>query len=130
MKCYLSTSYYLVPLLHVPTFLRDYSNPQKWGDPGFACLICAICAIAARHYDDLRVRTDASDRLTAGLSYFELFKTIGGMASDQPCLYLIQSTFLSAIYCIGLGKLSRGFALFAESVTLSIDAGMHRNADA
>jgi hypothetical protein len=52
------------------------------------------------------------------------------MVPDQPTLPLIQSTFLSAIYCIGLGKLSKGFALLAESITLSIDAGMHRNADA
>ena len=81
-------------------------------------------------YDDLRVRSDQSDRLTAGLSYFELFNTLRNMVPDLPSLYLIQSTFLSAIYCIGLGKLSRGFALLAESITLAIDAGMHRNADA
>jgi len=130
VKCYLSTSYYLAPILHVPTFLSDYSNPQNWGDPSFACLICAICAISARHFDDLRVRSDQNDRLTAGLSYFELFGTIRTMAPDQPTLPLIQSTFLAAVFCIGLGKLSKGFALLAESVTLAVDAGMHRNADA
>lgn len=34
------------------------------------------------------------------------------------------------MYAIGLGKLSKAFALISEAITLSIDAGLHRSADA
>lgn len=44
-------------------------------------------------------------------------------------VYYIQSIFLAAIYSIGSGKLAKAFALFAESITLCIDAGLHRSLD-
>ena len=34
------------------------------------------------------------------------------------------------MYAVGLGKLSKAFALLAEAVTLSLDTGLHRSADA
>lgn len=34
------------------------------------------------------------------------------------------------MYAIGLGKLSKAFALISEAITLSIDGGLHRSADA
>ena len=37
--------------------------------------------------------------------------------------------FIAAVYAIGLGRLSRGFALLAEACTLCIDAGLHRSGD-
>ncbi|KAI5122021.1 hypothetical protein M0805_008012 [Coniferiporia weirii] len=131
VQCFLSTTYYLMPFLHVPTFLADYGNPQKWGEPGFASFIVAICCLSSRHVDDIRVRADPADGFSSGAHWFELFAKLRTVpTADRPTLYTVQSVFVAAIYAIGLGKLSRGFALLAEAATLSIDAGLHRSAEA
>lgn len=130
IQCFLSTSHYLIPFLHVPQFLNDYGNPQKWGEPGFAAFIVAICCLSSRHVDDPRVRADPSDGFSAGTHWFDLFCKLRTMpATDRPTLYAVQSVFVAAVYAIGLGRLSRGFALLAEACTLSMDAGLHRSSD-
>ncbi|TCD63237.1 hypothetical protein EIP91_005822 [Steccherinum ochraceum] len=131
VQCYLSTSYYLLPFLHVPSFLADYGNPHKWGEPGFAALIVAICCLSSRHIDDPRVRADPADGNTAGTVWFELFGRLRTMpTADRPTLYTVQAVLVAGVYAVGLGKLSKAFALISEAITLSIDSGLHRSADA
>ncbi|OJA12560.1 hypothetical protein AZE42_07878 [Rhizopogon vesiculosus] len=130
VQCYLCTSYYILPFLHVPTFLADYGNPRKWGEPGFAAFIVAVCCLASRHIDDLRVRSDPSDGVSAGTQWFELFGRLRTLPiADSPTLYTIQADLIAAVYAVGLGKLSRAAALLSEAITVSIDAGLHRSAD-
>ncbi|KAF8581867.1 hypothetical protein K439DRAFT_1653947 [Ramaria rubella] len=130
VQCYLSTSYYLMPFLHVPTFLADYGNPLKWGEPGFASFILAMCCLSSRHIDDPRPRTAPTTPpgTDAGTRWFDLFTRLRTLPpADRPTLYTIQAVLLAAIYAIGLGKLSKAFALLSEAVTLSFDAGLHRS---
>ncbi|KAF7975571.1 hypothetical protein HWV62_9271 [Athelia sp. TMB] len=130
VQCYLCTSYYLIPFLHVPTFLSDYGNPQKWGEPGFASFIVAMCCLASRHTEDPRVRADPNDGVSAGTQWFELFGRLRTLPiSDRPTLYAIQADLVAAVYATGLGKLSRAASLLSEAVTYCIDAGMHRSVD-
>ncbi|KAG2004857.1 nuclear protein [Coprinopsis cinerea AmutBmut pab1-1] len=130
VQCYLSTSYYILPFLHVPTFLADYGNPQKWAEPGFAAFIVSICCLASRHMDDPRVRPDPNDGISAGTQWFELLGRLRTLPiADRPTLYNIQANLIAAVYAVGLGKLSKAAALLAEAVTMSIDAGLHRSAD-
>ncbi|KAF9002487.1 fungal-specific transcription factor domain-containing protein [Cyathus striatus] len=130
VQCYLSTSYYILPFLHVPTFLADYGNPQKWGEPGFAAFIVSVCCLASRHMDDPRVRADPNDGISAGTQWFELLHRLRTLPiADRPTLYNIQANLIAAVYAVGLGKLSKAAALLAEAVTMCIDAGMHRSAD-
>ncbi|KAJ7489047.1 fungal-specific transcription factor domain-containing protein [Mycena latifolia] len=130
VQCYLSTSYYILPFLHVPTFLTDYGNPQKWGEPGFAAFIVAICCLASRHMDDPRVRASPQDGISAGTQWFELLGRLRTLPiADRPTLYTIQADLIAAVYAVGLGKLSKAAALLSEAVTISIDAGLHRSAD-
>jgi hypothetical protein len=57
-----------------------------------------------------------------------LFKKMQDLPSaDRPTLYSMQANFLAAIYCMGLGTLSKAFQLFAEAITMSIDGGLHRD---
>ncbi|KAH7909463.1 fungal-specific transcription factor domain-containing protein [Hygrophoropsis aurantiaca] len=130
VQCYLCTSYYLLPFLHVPTFLADYGNPRKWGEPGFAAFIVAICCLASRHIDDPRVRSDPSEGISAGTQWFELFGRLRTLPiADRPTLYTIQADLIAAVYAVGLGKLSKAAALLSEAITVSVDAGLHRSAD-
>ncbi|KAF5360301.1 hypothetical protein D9758_009102 [Tetrapyrgos nigripes] len=130
VQCYLSTSYYILPFLHVPTFLSDYGSPQKWGEPGFATFIVAICCLASRHMDDPRVRAVPTEGITAGTQWFELLGRLRTLPiADRPTLYTIQADLIAAVYAVGLGRLSRAAALLSEAITVSIDAGLHRSAD-
>ncbi|KAK0493543.1 fungal-specific transcription factor domain-containing protein [Armillaria luteobubalina] len=130
VQCYLSTSYYILPFIHVPTFLADYGNPQKWGEPGFAAFIVSICCLASRHMDDPRVRADPNDSISAGTHWFELLGRLRTLpTADRPTLYTIQANLIAAVYAIGLGRLSKGAALLSEAITVSVDAGLHRSAD-
>lgn len=65
------------------------------------------------------------------MQWFELFSKLRTLpTADRPTLYTVQSVFVAAVYAVGLGKLSRAFALLSEAITLSIDAGLHRSAEA
>ncbi|KAF7313955.1 P-type phospholipid transporter [Mycena chlorophos] len=130
VQCYLSTSSYILPFLHVPTFLSDYGNPAKWGEPGFAAFIVSICCLASRHMDDPRVRASPQDGISAGTQWFELLGRLRTLPiADRPTLYTIQADLIAAVYAVGLGKLSKAAALLSEAISISIDAGLHRNAD-
>lgn len=131
VQSYLSTTFYLMPFLHVPTFLHDYSNPTKWGEPGFVSFVTAVCCLASRHVDDPRVREDPKDPFTCGTHWFGLFNKLHSLPlADRPTLYTVQAVLVAGIYAIGLGRLSKGFALLSEAITLSFDAGLHRSVDA
>lgn len=111
--------------------MQDYGNPSKWGEPGFAALIVAICCLSSRHIDDPRVRSDPSDGNSAGTQWFELFGRLRTLPNaDRPTVYTVQSVLVAGVYAVGLGKLSKAFALLAEAVTLALDTGLHRSADA
>ena len=45
-------------------------------------------------------------------------------------MYTVQSVLVAGVYAVGLGKLSRAFGLLAEAITLALDTGLHRSADA
>ncbi|KAH6879591.1 fungal-specific transcription factor domain-containing protein [Coprinopsis sp. MPI-PUGE-AT-0042] len=117
VQCFLSTSSYILPFLHVPTFLNDYGNPQKWAEPGFAAFIVSICCLASRHMDDPRVRSDPNDGITAGTQWFELLGRLRTYPS-QIALPSIPSNPISLLR-----------SLLAEAVTMCIDGGLHRSAD-
>ena len=77
------------------------------------------------------MRADPSDGFSAGVQWFDLFNKLRTLpTADRPTLYTVQSVFVAAVYAIGLGKLSKAFALLSEAITLSIDAGLHRSAEA
>ncbi|KAG8756600.1 hypothetical protein FRC14_002919 [Serendipita sp. 396] len=131
VQSYLSTTFYLMPFLHIPTFLHDYGNPTKWGEPGFVSFVTAVCCLASRHIDDKRVREEVNDPFSSGTHWFGLFNKLHALPSaDRPTLYTVQAVLVAAVYAIGLGRLSKGFALLSESVTLSFDAGLHRSVEA
>lgn len=50
--------------------------------------------------------------------------------ADRPTVYSVQAVLIAGAYAVGLGKLSRASALLAEAITLCVDAGLHRSADA
>lgn len=89
-----------------------------------------MCCLAARHTDDIRVRADPNEGVSAGTQWFELFGRLRTLPiADRPTLYTIQADIVAAVYAVGLGKLSKAAALLSEAVTISVDIGLHRSAD-
>lgn len=124
---FLNTTHLFVILM----FFQDYGDPQKWGEPGFVAFVVAVCCLGSRHIDDPRVRANPNDGVSSGTMWFDLFNRLRTLpGGDRPTLYTIQATLVAGIYAIGWGKLSKAFALISESVTLSLDAGLHRSTDA
>lgn len=137
-----------MPFVHIPSFLADYPNPNKW-DAGFGSFIVAICCLTSRHVDgtlrdvirrnhaqafpafiDPRVRSDPKDNFSAGAHFFDLFMKLRSLpGADRPTLYTVQSVLLVAVYALGRGRLSKGLALLSEAITLCVDAGLHRSVD-
>jgi hypothetical protein len=112
------------------SFLQDYGNPQKWGEPGFAAFIVSICCLASRHIDDPRVRADPNDGISAGAQWFDLLGRLRTLPiADRATPYNIQANLIAAVYAVGLGKISKAASLLAEAVTMCIDGGLHRSAD-
>ena len=90
-----------------------------------------ICCLASRHIDDPRARADPEDGGSAGAHWFELFGRLRTTPSaDRPTVHTVQAVLVAGVYAIGAGKLSKAFALLAESVTLAIDLGLHRDSEA
>lgn len=91
----------------------------------------AVCCLASRHIDDPRVRSDPTDGVTSGATWFELFGRLRALpGADRPTVYTVQAVLVAGVYAVGAGRLSRAFALLAESASLSVDAGLHRSSDA
>ncbi|GJJ13060.1 hypothetical protein Clacol_007309 [Clathrus columnatus] len=63
-------------------------------------------------------------------TWFELLTRLRLLPSASlPTLPTIQSLLLSAVFSIGLGKLSTGLSLLSSAITLSFDAGLHRSVE-
>ena len=76
-------------------------------------------------------RANPNDGVLSGTMWFDLFSRLRTLpAADRPTLHTIRATLIAGIYAIGWGKLWKAFALISESVTLSLDAGLHRSMDA
>jgi hypothetical protein len=136
-----------MPFLHVPTFLKvssltphicrcSYARP---GLPGSSEVgrpsLCSLCSRGLLpyfvHIGDPRVRASPDDGVSSGTMWFDLFNRLRTLPGGYcPTLYTIQATLVAGIYAIGWGKPSKAFALISESVTLSLDAGLHRSTDA
>ena len=77
------------------------------------------------------MRADPSDGISSGTQWFELFSRLRTLpAADRPTVYTVQGVLVAGVYAVGWGKLSRAFDLLSESITLSLDAGLHRSSDA
>jgi len=109
---------------------QDCSNSQKWGEPGFAAFIIAICCLASRHIDDPRVRAHPNDGISAGAHWYKLFKWLQiHSIVDQPTLYNIQANLIAAAYTMGLGHIPRAAVLLVQLVTMCINAGLYHSLD-
>ncbi|KAJ7659842.1 hypothetical protein B0H17DRAFT_1212807 [Mycena rosella] len=110
--------YYLLPFLHVPTFLADYSLRQP--------VNCATWTIRASP----RVCTSPQDGISARTQWFELLGRLRTLLiADRPTLCTIQTGLIAPVYAVDLGKLSKAATLLSEPVNISIDAELHRSTD-
>ncbi|KAJ7507641.1 hypothetical protein B0H11DRAFT_2313763 [Mycena galericulata] len=110
VQCYLSTSYYILPFLRVPTFLAGgLRRPAEMGQ-----------APARTIGPSTPSRKTASPPAHNGSS---------SSGASAPSSSPTAPPSPAAVYAIGLGKLSKANALLSEAITISIDNGLHRTYD-
>ncbi|KAG8888107.1 hypothetical protein FRB98_008373 [Tulasnella sp. 332] len=118
----------LFPLLHRPTFERQYAEGRHWHDLGFARLLLMVCAIGSRYCDDERLYVKSSEGViewsSAGWMYFVQAYQMTIIASAK--LVDLQIMALSAAYLEGTGAWLSVWLVNGIGLRYSADAGCHR----
>lgn len=96
----------LIPLLHVPTFMRSLTAGQHYWDPSFGMTVLLVCAIGSRYSDDPRVisETDAeAPGLSSGWHFFNQVPVHRRPLLYKTTLYDLQYYFVSqALHCFDI----------------------------
>ncbi|KAF8992799.1 fungal-specific transcription factor domain-containing protein [Cyathus striatus] len=117
------------PLLHRPTFKRAIENNLHLNDDGFASVLLLVCAVGARHTDEVDKRTlsDGFDSpYSAGWKWYNQVQVVKPSLLDPTSLYDLQ------VYCLAVGFLTGCSApqtvwlLSGLGIRLAQDVGIHR----
>jgi hypothetical protein len=80
----------MVPLLHRPTFMRDFDDGLHLRDEKFGSLVLLVCATASRYSRDPRVILEDGRWNSAGWKWFKQVEPISGTVLSGPELYDLQ----------------------------------------
>ncbi|EJU03922.1 hypothetical protein DACRYDRAFT_21316 [Dacryopinax primogenitus] len=119
----------VLPLLHKPTFLRQYADPKMRLDNNWVSVVFGVFAIASKLVDDPRALGPPDENghyFDAGMKYFNEMRRIGSPLYAPPSLFRLQAIILFANYLCGHPLCpSVGWALIGLGLRYLQDAGMH-----
>lgn len=81
------------PLLHRPTFEKAVINGRHLLDPSFGALLLAVCAVAARDSQDLRILKQDT-KITAGWQWFSQIRLVRPNFVEPTSVHELQ------LYCV------------------------------
>jgi hypothetical protein len=85
-----------MPLLHRPTFQRDFDEGLHKRDDAFGAVVLLVCAVASRFSDDPRVFiTEASCNRSCGWKWFNQLRVMRTNLLAPPSLYDVQRCCVS-----------------------------------
>ncbi|KZP00008.1 hypothetical protein CALVIDRAFT_533674 [Calocera viscosa TUFC12733] len=117
------------PILHKPTFMRQWADPANRTKREWAALAFAVFANGAKTLDDPRTKLWPNDKFkhSAGLPYWYEMRRIAYPGWAPPTLCRLQTVVLSAMAIIGTPITpSAGWGQIGLASRLSQDAGIHR----
>ncbi|KAF8518234.1 fungal-specific transcription factor domain-containing protein [Gautieria morchelliformis] len=116
-----------LPVLHRPTFDRQYRDRLHERDPAFAHILLLVCAIAARNSHDPRVlRPDVPDRHSAGWKYFDQVRIQRKSLIAPASLFDLQQYALAGIFLQGSAAPYAGWVTVGIGLRVAQDVGAHR----
>ncbi|EJU03920.1 hypothetical protein DACRYDRAFT_115214 [Dacryopinax primogenitus] len=119
----------VLPLLHRPTFMRQYADPAMRQDNTWVAVAFGVFAIATKYVDDPRAlgQPDAAGHyFYAGIKYWKEIIRVGSPLYAPPSLFRLQALILFTYFLGGQPLFpSSGWALIGLGLRYVQDAGMH-----
>ncbi|KZO92937.1 hypothetical protein CALVIDRAFT_540611 [Calocera viscosa TUFC12733] len=119
----------VMPLLHKPTFMRQYADPAMRLDNTWVSVCFGVFAIAAKFTDDARAlgpADAAGHNFDGGIKYWNEMKRIGSPLYAPPTLFRLQALILFTCWLGGQPLFpSAGWAMLGLGLRYVQDAGMH-----
>ncbi|KAI8972704.1 fungal-specific transcription factor domain-containing protein [Pilobolus umbonatus] len=125
LDLYFTHFYPLLPLLHKKSFLQKLDSDH----PPPPLLLNAIYAVASRISPDIRVRTDPTQRDTAGDIFLERARILLDFEWDDFQVSTVQSLLLLSSHQNGALKNIRGWLYSGLAFRMCQNLGLNRNCD-
>ncbi|KAG9032780.1 hypothetical protein FRB95_001040 [Tulasnella sp. JGI-2019a] len=120
----------LMPLIHRPSFERQYAEGRASHDIDFARLLLLVCAVGSWYCDDLRLCLTSSagevEWGSAGWMYFTQVYHMPKPLFAITKLVDLQIAVLSATYLEGTGACSKAWLINGSGLRFAEDIGAHR----
>ncbi|KAG8864937.1 hypothetical protein FRB96_003524 [Tulasnella sp. 330] len=120
-----------MPVLHRPTFMKQYEEERHQTELEFARLLLVVCAIGARTSNDPRVCLSSPEGgiewNSAGWMYFAQVHQMTKPLIASPKLVDLQIMVLSATYLEGSSSSSSAWLMNGFGVRLACGVGAHRS---
>lgn len=101
------------PVLHRPSFERALADRRHHSDIGFGSVVMLVCAIGARHSDDMRCREQCGDIHSSGWKWFDQVQVHRKSFLSPPRLYDLQ---IFAVCCFSLDFVERYLSTSFEAI--------------
>ncbi|KAG0259367.1 hypothetical protein BG011_002675 [Mortierella polycephala] len=125
IECFFNYVHPNMPVLHKPTFMRQYRNPDPLKKPS-GVLLHAMFAIASRFSNHPEII--GRDPENFGDEYFERAKRLVDLEYELPRQSSIQALLLMVIYRFTSAKSGgRVWVMLGMAIRMAQDLGMHRN---
>ncbi|KAF9965067.1 hypothetical protein BGZ70_005467 [Mortierella alpina] len=116
-----------MPVLHKPTFMRQYRNPDPEKRPAHV-LIISMFAVASRYSDHPEITGHGHDPEEFGDEYFSRAKRLVDYEYELPRQSTIQALLLMVVYRFTSAKSGgRVWVMLGMATRMAQDLGMHRN---
>ncbi|KAI8600322.1 fungal-specific transcription factor domain-containing protein [Dissophora ornata] len=127
IECYWTYVHPHLPIVHKPTFMRQYRNPDPEKRPP-AVLLHAMFAIASRFTDHAEIIVNQHRPEDFGDVYFECAKQLVDMEYELPRQSSIQALLLMVSYRFTSPKSGgRVWVMLGMATRMAQDLGMHRS---
>ncbi|KZO90086.1 hypothetical protein CALVIDRAFT_542988 [Calocera viscosa TUFC12733] len=114
------------PLLHRPTFMRQYGDPAMRLERDWVALAFGIFALSSKFVDDPRVLPESGNWYGAGQKYWKEMRRVMAALYAPPTLFRLQALVLFIWFFSGSSLFpSAGWALIGLGIRYVQDAGMH-----
>jgi len=114
------------PLLHRPTFMRQYADPAMRLERDWVAIAFGVFAVASKYVDDPRVLPESGSWYGAGQRFWKEMRRIMSELYAPPTLFRLQAVVLFIWNFSGSSLFpSAGWALIGLALRYVQDAGMH-----
>ncbi|KAL1408094.1 hypothetical protein Q8F55_004897 [Vanrija albida] len=130
VRCYFTISHLLWPIIHAPTFMNSYLDPEHRKNPSFIALVLSICSLSSRYTPDARLRQTTSTGQILAFDIINLAKDVTQQAAaERSDLAIVQALFNLSVVQEGIARTNQVWSMLSQAVSIAMDMGLHRRKD-